>query len=557
MPRKYVRKLSAAPRAQWTEKDLGNAITHVTNKSMGVNEASRVFNIPSRTLRRRISSGNHKKISCGKLPALGIDNEKRLVKHIQKLQHAGFAPNRLTVRRLAYQFVQKLGLEKSFESNSNANKEKSAAGYDWLRSFLERNPCLSVRKSEGLSLARAKGMSRDEVDAFFQLLKNTIIDNDLQNSPGSIFNMDETGIQMNNKPISVIVKDVHVVTASEKGENVSIIACNNAEGMFLPPVLILKGVRKNPDHLRGLPPGSDIYMNSRSSYVNSDLFLMWLKNHFAPRKGAGKCILILDGHVSHCSIEMLEFAELDNIIILCLPSHTTQALQPLDKSFFKPLKDYFKQEADTHMFLAQSKTITRMHIGELIGNAWQKAATVGNGCAGFRATGIYPLDPQIIPDHFFQISDTAEANAARQPSEMEVNLLANVQQEDDESNVPMDQPGITQKIFFENDENDIFEVEAGTLDLNQLSETNKQIEKQPTPSKYLDEVVPIPAIPTKKFYKRKQSAAVLTSAENMQTLKQRKQDKLEKEGKKQDKLNKAKKDKKKPPKPEPKKAFQV
>ncbi|KAJ8958280.1 hypothetical protein NQ318_017424 [Aromia moschata] len=346
--------------------------------------------------------------------------------------------------------------------------------------------------------------------------------------------MDETGIQMNNKPSSVIAtkgsKDGHVVTASEKGENVSIIGCNNAEGMFLPPVLILKGIY------------------SRSSYVNSDLFLMWLKNHFAPRKGAGKCILILDGHVSHCSIEMLEFAELNNIIILCLPSHTSQALQPLDKSFFKPLKDYFKQEADTHMFLSQSKTITRMHIGELIGNAWQKAATVGNGCAGFRATGIYPLDPQIIPDHFFQISDTAEANAARQPPEMEVNHLANVQQEDDESNVPMDQPGITQNNFewpeIENDENYIFEVEAGTLDLNQLSETNKQIKEQPTPSKYLDEVVPIPAIPTKKFYKRKQSAAVLTSAENMQTLKQRKQDKLEKEDKKQDKLNKAKKYKK-------------
>ncbi|KAJ8934493.1 hypothetical protein NQ318_012469 [Aromia moschata] len=266
MPRKYVRKLSAAPRAQWTEEDLGNAITHVTNKSMGVNEASRVFKIPSRTLRRRISSGNHKKISCGKLPALGIDNEKRLVKHIQKLEHAGFAPNRLTVRRLAYQFAQKF--------------EKSAAGYDWLKSFLERNPCLSVRKSEGLSLARAKGMSRDE---------NTIIDNDLQNSPGSIFNKDETGIQMNNKPSSVIAtkgsKDVHVVTASEKGENVYIIACNNAEGIFLPPVIILKGVRENPDHLRGFPPGSDIYMNSRSSYVNSDLFLMWLKKSFCTTKG--------------------------------------------------------------------------------------------------------------------------------------------------------------------------------------------------------------------------------------------------------------------------------
>lgn len=144
---------------------------------------------------------------------------------------------------------------------------------------------------------------------------------------------------------------------------------------------------------------------------------------------------------------------------------------------------------------------------------------------------------------------------------MEVNHVANVQQ--DESNVPMDQPGSAQvdhfewpEIFFENDENYIFEDEAGTLNLNQLSETNEQIEEQPTPSKYLDEVVPIPAIPTRKFYKRKQSAAVLTSAENIQTLKQRKQDKLEKEDKKLEKLNMAKKYKKKPAKPEPKKHSQ-
>lgn len=68
-----------------------------------------------------------------------------------------------------------------------------------LTGVLGRNPCLSVGKSEGLSLARAKGLLRDEVDAFFQLLKNTIVHNDLQNLPGPIFNMDETRIQLNNQ----------------------------------------------------------------------------------------------------------------------------------------------------------------------------------------------------------------------------------------------------------------------------------------------------------------------------------------------------------------------
>lgn len=98
-----------------TEEDLGNAITHVTNKSMGINADSRVFKIPFRVLSRRISSENHEKIFCGKFPAFDINNEKKLVEHIQKLEEAGFAPNRLTLRRLAHQFPQKRGLEKSFE----------------------------------------------------------------------------------------------------------------------------------------------------------------------------------------------------------------------------------------------------------------------------------------------------------------------------------------------------------------------------------------------------------------------------------------------------------
>jgi hypothetical protein len=61
--------------------------------------------------------------------------------------------------------------------------------------------------------------------------------------------MDESGVQANNKPASVITgkgsKSVRVLTSGEKGENVTVITCCNAAGQFLPPVLIFKGVNKN------------------------------------------------------------------------------------------------------------------------------------------------------------------------------------------------------------------------------------------------------------------------------------------------------------------------
>lgn len=85
--------------------------------------------------------------------------------------------------------------------------------------------------------------------------------------------MDETGIHINNHPGKVVAtkgSKVQVKTASEK--DVFVIAFINAEGLFPPVQIILKGVRKNPDHLRSSHPGSNIYMNPRSS-INSDFFV--------------------------------------------------------------------------------------------------------------------------------------------------------------------------------------------------------------------------------------------------------------------------------------------
>lgn len=58
---------------------------------------------------------------------------------------------------------------------------------------------------------------------------------------------DDSGIQINNKPDSVIAEkesiSVNVLTLGEKSENIIVIACCNAAGQLLPPVLIFKKVR--------------------------------------------------------------------------------------------------------------------------------------------------------------------------------------------------------------------------------------------------------------------------------------------------------------------------
>jgi hypothetical protein len=98
-----------------------------------------------------------------------------------------------------------------------------------------------------------------------------------------------------------------------------------------------------------LPPGSDVYLNPKKGWINTELFLKWFKEILLPRKPAGVNLLILDGHATHCnSIELLKLTEENQVILLCLPSHTTHALQPLDKSFFRPLKSISVTQLSQH-----------------------------------------------------------------------------------------------------------------------------------------------------------------------------------------------------------------
>lgn len=497
MGKKYIRKTT---RASFSEAALAEAMEKVMSGAMGVNEASRAYGIASRTLRRHLLSRSSK-IQLGRCPELGIEHERRLVLHIKALEKVGFAPDCSCVKKMAFAFAEKLNLNHRF------SREAKSAGDEWFHGFLRRNKDLSIRKSEGLSLARAGGMNRTEVNQFFTLLLDILTTNDLLAKPGNIFNVDETGLQINNKPGKVVAtkgaKDVYTLTTSEKGENVSLVACCSAEGYFLPPVLIFKGKNKKDEFLDGLPPGSGVLMNPKSSYINSELFLKWFQEFFLPKKRPGKALLILDGHASHCNaIDLLNVAADNEVVLLCLPSHTTQALQPLDRAFFKPLKTYFFEEAKHWIIQNKNRKLSRINISRLIGNAWGKAATVANGIAGFRACGIHPYNPQEIPEHFFSISDASLlARTSHKAIPSTSNHLTSTQGSDA---VEPSTSGIsgTKKT-------------ANTCKerCSTPSICSEDSDMEETPSKFLREDYPIPLIPH-QISKRKQHALDLTSPEN-------------------------------------------
>ena len=349
---------------------------------------------------RRLKENNFRKKKLGRKCILGEENEEKLVKYIQLLEKSGFPITTHDIRNLAYRFAVQNGIKHFF------NTEKKEAGYDWMKLFLKRHPELSIRQAQGVSLTRMNGMCKNEVEDYFKILEEVLVHNDILNFPRKIYNIDETGLQLNNNPSKVIAtrgsKSVCSATSAERGETVTVISCINAEGNFLPPCCIFKGKNKKKEFEDGLPPGGKVFMNKKSSYINVDIFKQWLKDVFVPRKDSGKVLLLLDGHTSHCSDpELLDFTVENDIILLCLPSHTTHWLQPLDRSFFKPLKTYWEQACSQWLRNNPRRKISRLQFPLLLNSAWSKSATIQNCVSGFQACGIYPLNPSIIPDYAF------------------------------------------------------------------------------------------------------------------------------------------------------------
>jgi hypothetical protein len=80
------------------------------------------------------------------------------------------------------------------------------------------------------------------------MLEKAATENNLSYTPGNIFNTDESGIQINKKPNSVITekgsKGVRVLTSGGKSESIMVEVCAYVAIHFLPLLLICKGVNK-------------------------------------------------------------------------------------------------------------------------------------------------------------------------------------------------------------------------------------------------------------------------------------------------------------------------
>ncbi len=298
---------------------------------MSVRRASKVFGVPDSTLRDRVLNKISPDAVFGKAPLLTLYEEAKLADHLKTMASYGYGYTRQETVDLASDFSIQLG----------KRSKENPLSLKWITGFLQRWPELRVLKPRSLDHARARMASRSLVSEYFTNLEHILQIHNLTDKPHLIFNVDEKGVTIDHKPPSIVASRSYCPPAvtSGRGQTVTVLGCGNACGMAIPPFFVFPGKRMNQDLMSGATVGAGGTV-SESGWSNREIFKQFLETHFlkfVPGSQDQKVLLILDGHKSHISVGLTEWALQHGIILFVLPAHTSHVLQPLDVSCFGPL----------------------------------------------------------------------------------------------------------------------------------------------------------------------------------------------------------------------------
>src|SRR6266481_9517953 len=89
---------------------------------------------------------------------------------------------------------------------------------------------------------------------------------------------------------------------------------------------------------------------SPNGWTDRELAICWIVDDFDAltrvKAGGHTHLLLLDGHCSHYTPELLQHAQEANIVVLAYPPHCPHALQGLDVGCFAVMKQYWAEEVE-------------------------------------------------------------------------------------------------------------------------------------------------------------------------------------------------------------------
>ena len=159
-----------------------------------------------------------------------------------------------------------------------------------------------------------------------------------------------------------------------------------------------------PDQRYPKRNGSEsLVCTTKEGYMTADAMIKLLQKLLVKMNGwrrGERVLLLMDHHGSHQKESVIRFCLANNIEPIYFPAATTHIIQPLDNVPFAR----FRQELTSRVVEARdgnrASLLTDSEISlPLAGEALQDALTPQVIAAGFRNTGVYPFDPDLIRQH--------------------------------------------------------------------------------------------------------------------------------------------------------------
>jgi hypothetical protein len=345
--------------------------------------------------------------------ALNTTEESELVEYIKKLTEQGLPPTREMIRN----FTEAVHPRRLSEA--------------WVTRFLHRHQLdLTARWQKGLDRQRHQADSIPKYTSYFDLLHGKIVEHRIEQRHS--YNMDEKGFMIgvegrNKRIFSRAAWEKGGIRAAIQDGNrgwITVIPTICADGTVLPTGIIFEAKNGNirDTWVNELRPDEDsiFVTSSPSGWTNEELGLAWLRDIFdrytKEKARRSYRLLVTDGHSSHVSKPFIDYCDQNRILLAIYPPHSTHTLQPLDVVLFSPLARAYSAELSRLNFRAQGLlSVNKSDFIPLFKAAFTSAFTEKNILKGFRATGIWPMDREVVIEKFNQPPTTPDREANTEP----------------------------------------------------------------------------------------------------------------------------------------------
>jgi hypothetical protein len=218
-------------------------------------------------------------------------------------------------------------------------------GDEWVDRFIQRHDSLQTAFARRIEASRVRETTVDAIMRWLNEVMDTIQKYEVEKR--NIYNMDESGFAIGTTQGACVVIDSRIRSQFQarpgRQEWVTVIECICGDGSMIDPLVIFRGGKLSTEWL--VP--AEFTKGWRFSCTNrgwtSDIHgLEWLRRCFEPatreKAEGGWRILILDGHGSHITLDLIRHCRQHKIVLPRLIPHTSHLCQPLDVGLFGPLK---------------------------------------------------------------------------------------------------------------------------------------------------------------------------------------------------------------------------